>query len=204
MVSTDAIIFYTIVIVFSYFLGSISTSIIVSKIIQGMDIRQMGSGNAGTTNVLRNLGKRAAFWVLGGDILKTVAAVFLGRMLLGEVGAWIGGFFCIIGHIFPVFFQFKGGKGVLSTATMLACVDLRLFVISIVVFVLTMLIKKTVSFSSVSSALILIISAFILAMPIYQKVIAIIIFLLVIIKHKENIIRLWNGTEPATTFKKKV
>jgi len=203
MPDTNVIISYAIIIGFSYFLGSANFSIIISKITAGADIRDMGSGNAGATNVLRSLGAKAVLWVSLGDIGKAVASVVLGRMLGGELGGWIGGLFCIFGHVFPVFFQFKGGKGVLSAAAVILCLNPLMWCILIVAFVVLMFAFRTVSLASVSAAVVLIISCVFLPIEIYQAVVACLIAIFVLWRHKDNIKRLIAGTEPKTTIKKK-
>ena len=150
-----------------YLLGSINSAIIVSKLLYKEDIRTHGSGNAGLTNMLRTYGKRAALFTLIGDMLKTTVAIFIGGMLGGfgyfrliSVGgstcdfplAYIAGFFAIIGHVYPVFYDFKGGKGVLCAATMALILTPIEALILILLFVLVVWISKYVSLGSVSAA----------------------------------------------------
>ena len=103
-------------LVVPYFLGSINFGIIISKLFHGEDIREYGSGNAGMTNMLRTYGKRDAAITLIGDALKAVVAVILGRILFGISGGYVAGLTCILGHAFPCYYKFKGGKGVVVTA----------------------------------------------------------------------------------------
>ena len=120
--------FVLLVIFGSYLLGSINSSIIISKVLYRDDIRKHGSGNAGMTNMLRTYGKGAAGLTLLGDMMKTALAVLLAGILFGfnyvggvSVGdgyCYVAGLFAVLGHIFPVYYGFKGGKGVLVTSTM--------------------------------------------------------------------------------------
>ena len=124
------------IMIVSYLLGSISFSIIFTKMFSKEDIRTMGSGNAGTTNVLRSVGKRAAILTFVFDILKCVISVLLAKYILEYIcaasnapfyivnyGIYLAGFCCSIGHMYPIFFKFKGGKGVVTVATMAALAD---------------------------------------------------------------------------------
>jgi glycerol-3-phosphate acyltransferase PlsY len=192
-----------------YILGSVNTAIIAGNI-YGENIRNKGSGNAGLTNALRVMGPKAAVLVFFGDVLKGVAACLLGYLLTaGELGSerifdfknpnlglLIAGISCIIGHMFPVFFQFKGGKGVLTSATVVFMMDWRIGAILICIFIIIVLITRYVSVSSMIAAACLPIAGFILEKPRYNMVYTIAIALLVIIMHRKNIGRLISGTEP--------
>ena len=95
-----------------YLLGSINSAVVISRLLYHDDVRNHGSGNAGTTNMLRTYGKVAALLTLLGDVLKTVLAVCIGSFTLSAaIGGWIAAFFCMIGHIFPLYYRFRGGKG---------------------------------------------------------------------------------------------
>ena len=132
-----------------YFLGSINSAIVVSKLLYGDDIRKHGSGNAGLTNMLRTYGTKAAALTLAGDLAKTAIAVLIGCFLGGfaYVGAislsgincdvplpYIAGFFAILGHILPIYYKFKGGKGVLCTAVMAMILTPIEFLILLLIF----------------------------------------------------------------------
>jgi len=200
-------------LVSGYLLGSVNSAIIVSNLF-GENIKKKGSGNAGLTNTLRVHGPKAAVIVLLGDILKGVAACLLGYYLTaGELGSdgpfnldspnlglLLAGTACIFGHIFPVFFQFKGGKGVLTTATVVCMMDWRIGAILICAFIIILLITRYVSVSSVISAAGLPVVSLLLEKPLYSMIYAIAIMLLIIIMHRHNIGRLINGTEPKLKF----
>ena len=113
----------------AYFLGSLNFAIIISKYKFHDDIRNYGSGNGGLTNMMRTYGKKAAAFTLLGDVMKAVVSVLLGMLIAGESGAYLAGFFCVFGHSFPIYYGFKGGKGVLTTAAMVLCLDPLVFLI---------------------------------------------------------------------------
>ena len=126
--------FILLTVIASYLLGSVNVSIIISKKFFGEDIREFGSGNAGMTNVMRTYGKKMAALTFGGDFLKAVVASLIGRFFLGFFVAYLAGFFCFLGHIFPCFYKFKGGKGIVTAAAMVLMTDWRIFLILVAVF----------------------------------------------------------------------
>lgn len=198
-------IFFLLCMVCGYLLGSISTAIIVSTKKYGADIRGFGSGNAGLTNMKRVYGWGAAGYTLLGDVGKQVAAVAIG-MFLGHVpGAYIAGMFCIAGHILPCWYGFKGGKGVLTAATLILLLDPMVFAILLIVFMATLLLTRYVSLASIVAAF-----AYPGAMfarykgedP-YSLLFAIVIGLFIIFMHRSNIKRLFNNQESKFTFKNK-
>ncbi len=198
------ILVFTVAILIGYLIGSINPAIIYSRA-KGTDIRSVGSKNAGATNTLRNFGKKAALTVTICDLLKCIVAVALAacfasimgeEVLLAKLFAATG---CIIGHNFPVYFGFKGGKGVLVSVAALFMSDWRVGLSALGVFIVVFVIWRYVSLGSVSGAVAAITAAFL------TKNIPVIIFtvfaaLLTIYRHKTNIVRLVNGTEAKTTF----
>ena len=118
---------YLIIAAISYLLGSLSFAIIICKLTLGQDIRTYGSGNAGLTNSYRTMGAKKTLLVLVGDIGKAAISLAIGGMLEGTMGKLVAGIFVIVGHVFPVYFGFRGGKGVLVGATMLLFLDWRIF-----------------------------------------------------------------------------
>lgn len=191
---------WVICIVAGYLLGCFSTSVIVSKLM-GKDIRKYGSGNAGSTNMLRTFGYGLGFATLLGDILKSVLATLLGLLLLGDAGACVGGLASILGHDFPVFLKFKGGKGVASSCGVLFIIEP---VIATVVFFLALLsiaLSRIVSINSMLGA-IAIFAGVLIFHPgnTWHVVTTLIIALLVIARHHENIRRLLKGTENKLDF----
>ncbi|MBP3370690.1 MAG: glycerol-3-phosphate 1-O-acyltransferase PlsY [Clostridia bacterium] len=195
--------------VIAYLLGSINFAIIISGRQYKQDIRQFGSKNAGMTNMMRTYGKKAAAYTLIGDALKAVVACLIGRALLGHLGAYIAGLFCIVGHIFPVFYKFKGGKGVVTTAISILMCDPFVFLALIILFVIIVAGTKYISLGSVICVMLYPLlldsfSRFFLHQPTPYTVFAIIIAVLVVVKHWANIKRLLQGKESKFSFKKSV
>lgn len=191
--------------VVGYLVGSINFAIILSKKYNG-DVREHGSKNAGATNMLRTYGKKAALMTFLGDFIKAIVVCTLGRFCWGILGAYLAGLFCVLGHVFPVFFKFRGGKGVSATAgVMLACDGLT-FLIIFVLYFGVFLTSKFVSAASVMSALLypfILFNLNQLLPEIYRVdgfciIFAMIISIVVIVKHIENIKRILNGTESKT------
>lgn len=179
-----------------YFLGSVNTAIIISRLKYKQDIREYGSKNAGMTNILRTYGKGAALLTLLGDIGKTVIACLLGMLFLGESGGYVAGFFCVIGHILPVFYNFKGGKGVLALAATVITLNWQAALVLIVIFIVIVSFTKYVSLGSVICALLypIVLSKF--AEPnIFGTVTSMILAIVVVFTHRKNIQRLWAGEE---------
>ena len=133
----------------AYLCGSVNSAIILTKFIYKEDIRSKGSGNPGMTNVMRNYGWLPALITLLGDMLKCIAGMMLGTLLFGITGAYIGGVFGIIGHVAPIFYKFKGGKGVASTFMFILYVDSIAFAVIAVLFVLLVWATKYLSLGSV-------------------------------------------------------
>ncbi|MEN8908210.1 MAG: glycerol-3-phosphate 1-O-acyltransferase PlsY [Clostridiales bacterium] len=196
------VVFYIFILVIGYLLGSLNMSLLLSKY-YGKDIRNFGSGNAGATNTLRTFGKKAAVISLVGDALKGIIACGIGyfiTMLIfeNENGLLIAGMGAIFGHIWPVFFKFKGGKGVLTTFSVILMMDWELALTLFAIFVIIVLISKIVSLGSVIVATAFPILAFI---GIYNKktdlfiITSIVLGSLVVYLHKDNIKRIVNGTE---------
>ncbi len=191
-----------------YLLGSINPAIILSKA-KGKDIRTMGSGNAGATNTLRNYGKKSALIVMICDILKCVVAVILAGILAGalipEFALWCKIFAAVgsvMGHNFPLYFGFKGGKGVVVSATAIFMLDWKIGLIVLSSFIIIFAISRFVSLGSVLSACIAVAaSAFLSADEVFYFITFAAI--LTIIRHRTNIVRLIKGTESKTTFSKK-
>ncbi|MBQ3934254.1 MAG: glycerol-3-phosphate 1-O-acyltransferase PlsY [Clostridia bacterium] len=196
-------------IVVPYLLGSLNGAILVSKYIYHDDIRNHGSGNAGLTNMGRVFGKKGAILTLVIDIAKQFVSVLIGIVLWGEVGSYLAGLFCMIGHIAPVFFKFKGGKGVLTAAVMILMIDYQVFLIAFAIFALVVLISRYVSLGSVIAGFALpgivwLLSA-IRGRPAHPFALffAVLIGLMLILMHRSNIKRLYEGNENKLSFKKK-
>lgn len=209
---------YIIVAVIAYLIGSINFSIILSKKMAGFDIREKGSGNAGTTNMLRSVGKKAAVITLICDILKGVVsiliAVLVGKIIKNLDNALLvqlAGIFVIIGHTFPVFFKFKGGKGIATALGVLLMINWQIGLICLIFALVLMALTKMVSVGSIAAAILFpILVAFIdqnYIVPTSNSnwsylVFSIIVSLLVIFNHRANVQRILNGTENRLSFKK--
>lgn len=190
-------------VVIGYLLGSISFSLVIGKVFEQIDVREHGSGNAGTTNALRVMGKKAAVAVLAGDILKCLVAVVAGKMLMPEFGMWIGGLACMLGHVFPVFFGFKGGKGVATGISMMVFVNPKAGFCALGVFLVVLLICRIVSVSSLSAFLTYPIFIFLFTGNLIYTLIATAMFIFVFFLHRQNIGRLLRGEEKKISFKSK-
>jgi glycerol-3-phosphate acyltransferase PlsY len=193
-----------------YLLGSFNTAVIVGKI-YGKDIRSHGSKNAGLTNTLRVLGKPAAAFVLAGDILKGIVACLIGLYLgvyvrSGEavdcVSLLAAGAGAVIGHNWPVYFGFKGGKGALTAATVMFMFNWVMALICLGFFVMIVALTRYVSLGTVSAAILFVALSFIPAFgnTFYFDIFAGLMALMIIFKHRENIRRLLSGTENKLAF----
>ena len=216
-------IFFTaivLVIALSYFLGSINSAIIISRIVYRDDVRKHGSGNPGMTNMLRTFGKKAALLTLVGDMSKTVISILFAATLFGfhyyyGISAhyygfcYIAGLFSVLGHVFPIYYKFKGGKGVLCTATMVLILSPIPFLALFLLFVALVAWTKYVSLGSVSAAVL-----YPVALHANFSMIgcaegglislsSIIIAILVVWCHRANLQRISNKTENKISFGKK-
>ena len=189
--------------IIGYLLGSISFSIILTKLSFKKDVRDSGSGNAGATNVARVFGLKAGLATLGCDILKTFGAMWIGLALFGEWGVMVAGMGAILGHCFPLYFGFKGGKAVSVTGAVAIFLDWRVAIVGFSVFLIVAFISRYVSLGSIIAALSLIVSAFIFSLPIYKGALLIFASVVAIIMHNANIGRLIKGTEPKFKAKSK-
>lgn len=139
-------------IVSGYLLGSINSAIIISTKMFGSDIRTHGSGNAGMTNMFRTFGKKGGFLTLFGDVAKTVVPILLGYLFLGYDGSYLAGLFVVLGHCFPIYYKFKGGKGVLAMFAMMFMCDIPVFGMMILIFAIVVIGTRFVSMASVMTA----------------------------------------------------
>lgn len=178
----------------SYLIGSVSFSIIMSRLLGG-DVRQKGSGNAGATNMARVYGILPGIitWFL--DVLKTVFCIWVGTKLLGEWGLTVAGAACIIGHCYPIYYGFKGGKGVSVGCALALMIDLRVFACVMTVFFILAFTTKKVSLASVCATTSILIFGPVFGVGIARMILAIIGVVLIDYRHRENIKRLLNGTE---------
>ncbi len=194
---------FVFTIVSAYLLGSINLSIIISSKFYNDDIRNHGSGNAGMTNVMRTYGKKMAIITFAGDFMKAVIASLVGRMLLGYIGAYIAGLFCFLGHIFPCFYKFKGGKGVVTACAMILMTNPLVCGILFALFVMLVLATKFISLGSVVCLLAYPIILDRVMGPGLHVLVAFLMGVLCAFAHRGNIKRILNGTERKFTFKVK-
>lgn len=187
---------YISVLLLSYLLGSVSFSILMSKLFLGGDVRKKGSGNAGATNMARVYGMKAGVFTLLGDMLKAVISMVVGWILLGDNGIAVGGLACLVGHCFPVLHGFHGGKGVSVGAAIALAVDWRVFLVVVAAFLLAALLSRKVSLGSVCGAVAITVAAFIFHVSTPRLILSIIGMIIVIFQHRENLSRLIKGTEP--------
>jgi acyl phosphate:glycerol-3-phosphate acyltransferase len=187
----------------SYLIGAISFSIILTKRIKKVDIREYGSGNAGATNTMRVLGKGPAIAVLLLDVLKGVAAILIAEAFhLSEWGIVLSGFFAIVGHVWPIYYGFKGGKGVATTIGVFMMISFLPTLIAGIVTILLIAITRYVSLGSLILILVTPILAYFFHAPPSFTIVGLILFLISAYKHRENIRRLLKGTENKLGAKK--
>ena len=196
-VKVAATIAYIVLIVGAYFLGNISPSTILAKR-RGLDIKKEGSGNAGTTNALRVMGKKAGIITLVIDICKGVLAVLLAELIAGEACGMYCAIAVIIGHVWPVIYKFKGGKGVATTFGAMVAINPLLGLWTLLVVAVVTFLSKRMSAGSVSGAI---------AFPVICLfnepefiVWGMLLAVIVLVKHRSNIVRLLEGTEPKLGF----
>lgn len=209
----------------AYLLGSFNSAIVVTKLLFHTDIRDSGSGNAGATNVLRSQGKLPALITTLGDLGKSIAAVLIGGWLVSEmnadytggnmkfvlVGKYLAGLFCILGHLYPLYFRFRGGKGVLASLGMMLILDWRVALLCLGVFIIVVLIFRMVSLGSVCAGIVLpiftgLFSTFVdknsSSNTLFCVTMTLFISAMLILKHIPNIKRIIAGTESKLGSKK--
>ena len=212
-------VLYIVMAVVAYLIGSVNFSVIISKKMAGFDVRQKGSGNAGTTNMLRSVGKKAAAITLICDILKGVIAIVI-AIILGniftnsnkELLLQIAGVAVVLGHTFPIFFGFKGGKGVATSLGILLMSNWQIGLICLVFALALMILTRMVSLGSCAAAVLFPV----LTLFINQNytvltegksgnvyfIYSVILAIIVLYNHRSNIKRIMNGTENRISFKK--
>ncbi len=201
----------------AYLIGSINFAVIFAKAFMKRDVRELGSGNAGTTNVMRNAGFLPGALTFIFDALKGFVACYLGKMIFdyvftqtnsdwskGIIGAFICGLACMLGHVFPLFFEFKGGKGVATSVGIFAVCCPIAIIIGLCVFAICLFVSKYVSLSSILAATTVVVLSIIFcdktALLFPQIILSLAMGALVIGKHAENIKRLMSGTESKVKF----
>lgn len=194
---------WILVLVVSYLLGCIQTGVIISGA-QHVDIRAHGSKSTGTTNVFRVLGAKASLVTFVGDVLKGVLACLLGLWLLGNTGASLAGIAVVLGHMYPIFYKFKGGKGVATSLGTSLVLNPLLGLILLAVSAVGIAITHVVSiFSIVSLVAFGLINPFLCKGDVAEIIYSIVLALLVVWAHRTNIKRLLSGTENKLDFSRK-
>ncbi|MDI3540724.1 MAG: acyl phosphate:glycerol-3-phosphate acyltransferase [Thermosediminibacterales bacterium] len=189
-------------IIISYLLGSISFSYFIAKIWMGIDIRNYGSGNAGATNVLRVLGTKPAIIALLGDALKGIIAVYLGKLTGDESIMLLCGLAVVIGHNWPIFLKFEGGKGIATSLGVILTISPLSSLILIIIGVFIIYITRYVSLGSITSAIILPFIFYMLHKSGYYLIFALVLTFLALFRHRSNIQRLLSGKESKLGEKK--
>ena len=204
---------YIAIAIIAYAIGSINFSVIFSRKFAGFDVREKGSGNAGTTNMLRTVGKKAAIITLVCDILKGVVSILI-AILIGNIAkdvdkailVQIAGFCAVLGHTFPIFFEFRGGKGVATCLGILLLTNWQIGLICLTFGVLLIAITRMVSLGSIMAAILYpILTIFIHENYIVDGnyvIFGILLGLFVVFNHRKNLQRIISGTENKISFKK--
>ena len=204
---------YIIIGIITYLIGSVNFSILISKKMAGFDVREKGSGNAGTTNVLRAVGKKAAALTLIADILKGIIAILI-AFIVGKfvksnpaILVQIAAVAVVVGHTFPIFFEFKGGKGVATSLGILLLLNWEIGLICLIFAIAIMAVTRMVSLSSICAAVLFpILTIFIHEHYLVSGnyvIFGIIMAAFVIFNHRTNVKRILDGTENKLSFKKK-
>ena len=206
---------YIIIAIIAYAIGSINFSVLISRKMAGFDVREKGSGNAGTTNMLRSVGKKAAIITLLCDILKGIVAIGI-ALIAGNIVknvdkavlVQIAGILVVVGHTFPIFFEFKGGKGVATSLGVIMMINWKIGLICLVFALAIMAFSRMVSMGSVGAAILFpVLTLFINTNFIVQAsgmkyfIFSVILAAIVIFNHRANIRRIANGTENKLSFK---
>ena len=192
-----------VTMVCAYLLGSLSFAIIVCKLTLGRDIRDYGSGNAGLTNAYRTMGGAKTLLVLLGDLSKAAAALAIGGALLGQGGKLLAGAFVILGHVYPAYFGFRGGKGVLVGAMTLLLLDWRIFLIALGLFIVAVAVTRWVSLGSILGAISFPFTMYYFYRSPLYTVVAVVLSGAVIYLHRSNIKRILAGKENKFTLHSK-
>lgn len=194
----------------AYFLGCFNGAVVVSKYILQDDVRDHGSGNAGLTNFYRTFGGKLSLVVIAADVVKMLIAVFLGSVLfsvvLPNVPVFVrywAGLFCALGHMFPIMFQFRGGKGILSGGALALMLDWRIAMAVWAIFILIVTITKLVSLASCFTSIIFPITSVLVYRSPSVFLVSFMICVLILWQHRGNISRLLQGKEAKFYFKRK-
>ena len=192
-------------VIIGYLIGSINTGVLLSKI-YGKDVRTAGSGNAGATNMTRTFGKKAGIFTFLGDFAKCAISTYIGMALWGIIGAYVAGIACILGHAYPLYFGFRGGKGVACITALGLITTWDVFLICLAVWILVLLFSKMVSLASVMSMVVYPFTLYTLHSFFFREGIggagyqvktlfAFALAAIVIFLHRQNLVRIFNHEE---------
>ena len=188
---------YCIAAIAGYLIGNIQFAVIFSHLLHHDDVRHHGSGNAGSTNMLRVFGLKAGVITFIGDLIKGAGAVLLGRAIGGQEAAYCAALGVVIGHCWPVFFRFKGGKGVASSLGAAVLLNPLWGLVAGVAGIVVAAITRKISPASLTGFTVYLIIALIYGNTMWDKISAILLFAIVVYRHRENIARLIHGEESA-------
>jgi len=188
---------YCIAAIAGYLIGNIQFAVIFSHLLHHDDVRRHGSGNAGSTNMLRVFGLKAGVITFIGDLIKGAGAVLLGRAIGGQEAAYCAALGVVIGHCWPVFFRFKGGKGVASSLGAAVLLNPLWGLVAGVAGIVVAAITRKISPASLTGFTVYLIIALIYGNTMWDKISAILLFAIVVYRHRENIARLIHGEESA-------
>lgn len=195
--------YYLLAAVLGYLLGNLQSAVIISRLKYKDDVRNHGSGNAGSTNMLRVFGLKPGAVTFAGDLVKGILAVLVGRWIAGEIGAYIASVFVVLGHCFPVFLQFRGGKGVASTLGIAWVLNPLFAVIMTAWAVLMVVLTRTISIVSLTGITLYFLLTLIFSWGNTALVVSVgVLWLLIVLRHADNIKRLLKGEE-SKVFEKK-
>lgn len=187
---------YMVSIVIMYLIGSISSSILIARLLNLPDPRGLGSGNPGATNMLRTGSKKAAVFTLVGDLLKSLIPLLIARYFGFELFALcLMGLAAIIGHMYPIYYQFRGGKGVATTVGVLLAINWQLALSWGVIWLITAMVTRFSSLAAIVATISLPVVAYFLNLPTYLLLTTVAIVVLVIWRHQSNIRNLLSGKE---------
>lgn len=183
--------------IISYLVGSFSSAYVLGKVLMKKDIRAYGSGNAGTTNAFRVFGKKIGAMTFIFDMLKGMLAVYIGGRIMGYNGEIISGLFAVVGHNWPIFFKFKGGRGIATSFGVLLFLYWPIAIISFVFFVAVVLITRYVSLGSILCAILVPILSITVRKPFDRSyfILTVVLAIMAIFRHRDNIKRLIQGKE---------
>lgn len=186
-----------------YLAGSVNTGVLASKYLYKDDVREHGSGNAGATNMARTFGLDAGAVTLIGDMAKTIFSMSTGWILEKKWGMAIAGASCLVGHCYPIFFKFKGGKGVAVGAALSLMIDPRVFLSGCSAFAVGFGATRRVSAGSIASAIAVPIAGMSLPLSYQRKLLSLFAGAVVLYEHRPNVKRIFAGDEPEFVFAKK-